>query len=823
MILTRDKGQRMWGGNGGTSIGFGGSSSGGSGGGVSIPYYNQNFELLYKKVVTDGTTGTVTTQYLTAQPNEIVNVGTETDPTTGDVTVTTIVGPKVKTALVIGDAMLVWDAQNSAVYVINRDGTTAANLYATGGVSALGYSPGGGGGGGVSSLTDLLDVALSNPSNGQALVYDTSLSPAKWVNKTIFESMTYGSNVLSLTISGVTRNVTIQTGTSSVDWANITNKPATATRWPTFAEVTSKPTTLGDYGITDAYISNGTIVLGGNSITPVTSLYGYATQDWANGRFLPLAGGTMTGQISGGLSGIWVKGRENALVKQTAGNGIGWAPVLSVKTYSGSYELGAISDSTNVRDKLILTFVTDSDYNNNVNNCTSIYFPTSEGTLALTSDITSAISSAISDMATKTWANGRFLPLAGGTMTGSLTMKGHDIVLGTPGTSSDDSADIDWMYGNGNEKARIWVADVFTELHGPYYRAFDANGQQIGNTTMLALLTDNVASATKLLTARNLWGNSFDGTADIGTSNSNASLNYVADINMSGNLTCQNVFANENVRLLESGNCWWILGYQAGSSNNSFNILRYDIGQSSITIPLSINKTDSSISMAGSLYVGSNIQESGNFFLMNYASYGLMIEGYAISGTVRRSSFGLHTASGIIWSQLSGTDDIIMQLITDTNRTFAKKYAQFYDGIRIGDGMIVWDSTNNAFQIIKSDGTAANLYTTGGVSALGMSAGVSSIDAMTFGNLTVNNNLKITKGDYSHNIYGDANGSLHLDGSEYVVMGNDVLTEGYSIYCGEGSVTAKRFYLDSSRYLYLDSSNVLRYYDNGTSRIIAFS
>ena len=78
----------------GLTVGYGGSSSGGSGGGVSIPYYNQNFELLYKKVVTDGTTGTVTTQYLTAAPNDIVNVGSETDPATGDVTVTTIVGPK---------------------------------------------------------------------------------------------------------------------------------------------------------------------------------------------------------------------------------------------------------------------------------------------------------------------------------------------------------------------------------------------------------------------------------------------------------------------------------------------------------------------------------------------------------------------------------------------------------------------------------------------------------------------------------------------------------------------------------------------------------
>ena len=775
MQLSRESIQRMIGSGKGLTVGFGGSSSGGSGGGVSIPYYNQNFELLYKKVVTDGTTGTVTTQYLTAQPNEIVNVGTETDPTTGDVTVTTIVGPKAKTALVIGDAMLVWDAQNSAVYVINRDGTTAANFYATGGVSALGYSPGGGGGGGVSSLTDLLDVALSNPSNGQALVYDTSLSPAKWVNKTIFESMTYGSNVLSLTISGVTRNVTIQAGTSSVDWANITNKPNTATRWPTFAEVTSKPTTLGDYGITDAYISNGTIVLGSNSITPVTSLYGYATQEWVSlqgyltssaisdmatqtwvgqqgyltssalSSYLPLSGGTMTGLIVRTSSGMWVKGRDNAVIKQTDGgvSGHGWATVFSAKTLLGSWELGTISEQG---EKLILAYTTDSDYNNDVNTASILFFPTGSGTLAR--------------------------------------------------------------------------------------------------------LSDNVDSATKLQTARTIWGQIFDGTANIsggisGASNieftsitSNAGHGGYIDFHFNG------ASDDYTSRIIESA---------SGTLNINYGMFVRGsttyIGNSLAAMDQSYRlHVDGASYISNTAYFGGQVMQDGSYFLMHCMdggsdAYGLMIEGLAQTGNEIRSTFGFHPAGRNI-SYSDGSYDMTVlsiryNLSTHDKYAIINNYLNVGDHvaitssngyIQIGDGRIVWDSTNNAFQIIKSDGTEANLYTTGGVSALGMSAGVSSIDAMTFGNLTVNNNLKITKGSYSHNIYGDNYGSLHLDGSEYVVVGNDVKTDGYSIYteggsisCGDGSVTAKRFYLDSSRYLYLDSSNVLRYYDNGTSRIIAFS
>ena len=45
--------------------------------------------------------------------------------------------------LVIGGAMLKWDNNSKSLYVVQSDGSTAANFYATGGVSALGISTGG--------------------------------------------------------------------------------------------------------------------------------------------------------------------------------------------------------------------------------------------------------------------------------------------------------------------------------------------------------------------------------------------------------------------------------------------------------------------------------------------------------------------------------------------------------------------------------------------------------------------------------------------------------------------------------------------------------
>ena len=49
-------------------------------------------------------------------------------------------------------------------------------------------------------------------------------------------------------------------------WARASSKPSY-----NYSEIGSKPTTIAGYGITDAKIANGTITLGSNSITPLTS------------------------------------------------------------------------------------------------------------------------------------------------------------------------------------------------------------------------------------------------------------------------------------------------------------------------------------------------------------------------------------------------------------------------------------------------------------------------------------------------------------------------------------------------------------------------
>ena len=82
--------------------------------------------------------------------------------------------------LQIGDAYLKWDSTNNAVYVIKKDGTTPVGFYSTDWLSAKGVSTSGVQTG---TLADLTDVEITNPTNGQALKYDAASK--KWVNGTI--------------------------------------------------------------------------------------------------------------------------------------------------------------------------------------------------------------------------------------------------------------------------------------------------------------------------------------------------------------------------------------------------------------------------------------------------------------------------------------------------------------------------------------------------------------------------------------------------------------------------------------------------------------
>ena len=311
---------------------------------LSKEFFSQLFTVIttIHTVVTDSSDDVVSDTTTTGilLPNDVPGTTTTVDGETGNTTTVTVA---IESVRVLGG---LW-----------------TNSY----LSALGQNSGGGGGGGSSTLADLLDVQLSTPlQDGQVLKYSSTLG--KWVNGS---GGGIGTVTSVATGTGLTGGPITGSGTISIDltFQTYINHGETAYGWGNhanagYATAQDVANTLSSYATQQWVVT--ALADYATKTWVVTALTDYATKTWVGQNYLALAGGTMTGLITRASSGWWVKGRDNAVIKQTDGgvSGHGWATVFSAKTLLGSWELGTISEQG---EKLILAYTTDSDYNNNVN------------------------------------------------------------------------------------------------------------------------------------------------------------------------------------------------------------------------------------------------------------------------------------------------------------------------------------------------------------------------------------------------------------------------------------------------------------------------
>ena len=105
-------------------------------------------------------------------------------------------------------------------------------------------------------------------------------------------------------------------------------------------------------------------------------------------------------------------------------------------------------------------------------------------TISLTGSVTGSGSfdgSGNLSIATSTNHSHSYLPLTGGSLSGVLRTLGQDIVLGCASTSTNDSGDIVYNYGDGTEKCRIWTQNEFTSYCGPNWRVYGSDGTSLGS------------------------------------------------------------------------------------------------------------------------------------------------------------------------------------------------------------------------------------------------------------------------------------------------------------------------------------------------------
>lgn len=215
-----------------------------------------------------------------------------------------------------------------------------ASFYSIGEISSFGLGTEGDGTGGVTALAALDDVNISNPTDGQSLVYD--LASGKWVNKTVsggiskvtikLGTASYDSvngvvalpaypttlkNPYALTWSGHSNgsydgssavNIAIPTSLPASDvysWAKKSSLAANDVPNLDWSKITSgKPTTLSGYGITDAYTAS----------TIDSKLSGY----------LPLSGGIMSGMIYAAGVEFSDVNYPSVQFRMTNDNNVGW-------------------------------------------------------------------------------------------------------------------------------------------------------------------------------------------------------------------------------------------------------------------------------------------------------------------------------------------------------------------------------------------------------------------------------------------------------------------------------------------------------------------
>ena len=264
--------------------------------------------------------------------------------------------------------------------------------------------------------------------------------------------------------------ITIPDYPTSLDWENIENKPSTFTpssHTHTFASLTSKPTTLSGYGITDAKIANGVITLGTATITPLTAHQTVTLASGTNNGTLKLTVGSKT------TDNIAVKGLGSAaytassayaaashthsylpLAGGTMTGGITFSNSSHLLWNSGSYHQRIFLTDDSTADTAVFTFQQSTDSGTNWSNLMvirdngKVIANTFVGALSgnastaskwaaarkitLTGSVTGSVSidgSGDVSLSTTTNHTHAYLPLAGGTMTGNIIIKG--------GTSAD--------------------------------------------------------------------------------------------------------------------------------------------------------------------------------------------------------------------------------------------------------------------------------------------------------------------------------------------------------------------------------------------------
>lgn len=445
----------------------------------------------------------------------------------------------------IGDVRLVYDKANTAIKVVKSDGTTAANFYATGGITAYGEGSGSSGGGGlngsVKSYADALKLAsesLSEIASAYSIkALDSRISSLEGGSATAISVSGSGNAVTSITKNGTT------------------------------ISVVKGSTFLTSHQSLDGYVNNITTSGTGNAITSVTK----------SGKTVTFTKGATFLTNHQSLS-AYLKSADAANTYSKLGHTHSQY-LTSHQSFTDLCATLLVGDGVVVNDTEFITSIADA---NGFSNTSALNIPYKRKASKLWEYIKNKANSLyqpIGDYATKSWVNNKGYITSSSSISGnaatatnadkvdgyhayqlfrdlgwwnsSETHNANDIegnasvfaysthsnvpTTGVLTTFSGGNDAYNWQmikqyswrglyirYRNGDTKTwSDWVrlldeTDLTWSSISNRPTAVSQFTNDSGYITSSANISGNAGSATKLQTSRNLWGNSFNGTENIG-------------------------------------------------------------------------------------------------------------------------------------------------------------------------------------------------------------------------------------------------------------------------------------------------------------------
>jgi hypothetical protein len=445
----------------------------------------------------------------------------------------------------IGDVRLVYDKANTAIKVVKSDGTTAANFYATGGITAYGEGSGSSGGGGlngsVKSYADALKLAsesLSEIASAYSIkALDSRISSLEGGSATAISVSGSGNAVTSITKNGTT------------------------------ISVVKGSTFLTSHQSLDGYVNNITTSGTGNAITSVTK----------SGKTVTFTKGATFLTNHQSLS-AYLKSADAANTYSKLGHTHSQY-LTSHQSFTDLCATLLVGDGVVVNDTEFITSIADANGFSNTSALNRPYKRKASKLWEYIKNKANSLYQPIGDYATQSWVNNKGYITSSSSISGnaatatnadkvdgyhayqlfrdlgwwnsSETHNANDIegnasvfaysthsnvpTTGVLTTFSGGNDAYNWQmikqyswrglyirYRNGDTKTwSDWVrlldeTDLTWSSISNRPTAVSQFTNDSGYITSSANISGNAGSATKLQTSRNLWGNSFNGTENIG-------------------------------------------------------------------------------------------------------------------------------------------------------------------------------------------------------------------------------------------------------------------------------------------------------------------